>query len=110
MSGWKSCRFIFPLDDLGTRTIKESLPNFSVKKSTISCASPYLMVCSTIALVFTSILSIIIKKQGKITKKQAFSENFRGKICKIQIKVVTLHPQISNGPFVYRLGREIFIL
>ena len=27
-----------------------------------------------------------------------------------QIKVVTLHPQNSDGPFVYRLGREIFIL
>ena len=29
MSGWKSCRFIFPLDDLGTRTIKER--KFSMK-------------------------------------------------------------------------------
>ena len=45
-----------------------------------------------------------------MTKKQAFSENFPGKICGNQKKVVTLHPQISNGPFVYRLGREIFIL
>ena len=37
-------------------------------------------------------------------------KNSTKKICENKKNVVTLHPQTTNGPFVYRLGREIFIL
>ena len=47
---------------------------------------------------------------AKKYKKHKIIAFFTENICEIKIKAVTLHPQIDNGPFVYRLGREIFIL
>ena len=37
-------------------------------------------------------------------------KKFSQKICSIKINAVPLHPLNNHGPFVYRLGREIFIL
>ena len=50
-----------------------------------------------------------VKGCGKEKKKQNI-EFFPENICWNEIKAVTLHPLKDNGPFVYRLGREIFIL
>lgn len=109
MSGWKSCRFIFPLDDLGTRTIKESLPNFSVKKSTISWESPYLMVCNTIALVFISILPNISEKQGKNTKNAHLAKIFYENLLDSN-KSSNFAPANKQWSLRLSVRREIFIL
>ena len=42
---------------------------------------------------------------------QGFSKKIFKKILQNKIKTIPLHPQNQDvGPFVYRLGREIFIL
>ena len=82
MSGWKSCRFIFPLDDLGTRTIKESLPNFSVKKSTNKLRVPILDGLQYDSTSFyLPFCLILVKNRAKIQKNAHLAKIFYEKFA-----------------------------
>ena len=91
--------------------------------SVINWLSPYFSERSTMADVLTSmnapcdVLLMKGKQQPrklllhcKNTKNQRFMEKYRTKVWWKGEKCVPLQPQNNTGPFVYRLGREIFIL
>ena len=54
--------------------------------------------------------SVFTLMAAKLHKKTDITAFFPKKILSDGKKAVPLHPLFALGPFVYRLGREIFIL